>query len=88
LDVLYFLQLGPVLDSFNFILGHFKTIGRQDIAQILNRLRVELAFIGARIKAALMEVTEDITDLLGWLVLDKDGGLLAGGLLLGFLDNC
>jgi hypothetical protein len=64
LNVLYFLWLWPVLDSFNFIFGHFKTIGRQDITQILNRLGVELAFIGMRIKAILMEAMENITDML------------------------
>jgi ABC-type Mn2+/Zn2+ transport system permease subunit len=63
LKVLYFLQLGPVLDSFNFIFGHFKTIGRQDITQILNKLGVELTFISVCMKAILMEMTEDITDM-------------------------
>jgi hypothetical protein len=34
------------------------------------------------------EVDDRPVDLLIWPVLDEDGGLLAGGLLLEFLDNC
>jgi hypothetical protein len=34
------------------------------------------------------EVDDEPADLLVWPVLDEDGGLLTGGLLLGFLDNC
>jgi hypothetical protein len=34
------------------------------------------------------EVDDKPVDLLVWLVLDKDGGLLVGGLLLEFLDDC
>jgi hypothetical protein len=47
----------------DFSFRHFKTIGRQDIAQILNKLGVELIFIGACIKAILTEATEDILDM-------------------------
>jgi hypothetical protein len=34
------------------------------------------------------EVDDKPADLFIWLVLDKDGELLAGGLLLEFLNNC
>jgi hypothetical protein len=34
------------------------------------------------------EVDDKPVDLLVWLVLDEDGVLLAGGVLLEFLDDC
>jgi hypothetical protein len=47
-----------------------------------------LGFLYGLAAGAEEEVDDEPADLLVWLVLDKGGGLLAGGSLLGFLDDC
>jgi hypothetical protein len=49
---------------------------------------MRLGFLYGLAAGAEEEVDDKPADLLVWLVLDEDRGLLAGDLLLEFLDNC
>jgi hypothetical protein len=49
---------------------------------------MRLGFLYSLVAGAEGEVDDEPVDLLVWPVLDKDGGLLAGGLLFRFLDDC
>jgi hypothetical protein len=46
LDILYLTGSRPLLDGFNFVLGHCKSIGKKNVPKILSHISVELAFLG------------------------------------------
>ncbi|KIO02894.1 hypothetical protein M404DRAFT_146779, partial [Pisolithus tinctorius Marx 270] len=58
LDVLHLLQLRPVMDCLNFLGRHGETGGRENVAEVLNRVRVELALLWLGIETMLSKVAE------------------------------
>ena len=64
MDILDFLELQPVLDNLNFVIGHSKARRRKDISQILYWLGVKFAFFSFSIKASLAKMLEYFLNML------------------------
>ncbi|KIO12105.1 hypothetical protein M404DRAFT_92629, partial [Pisolithus tinctorius Marx 270] len=58
LDVLHLLQLRPVMDCLNFLSGHGETGGRENVAEVLNGVGVELTLLWLDIETMLSKVVE------------------------------
>jgi len=58
LNILDFLGFWPVLNNLYFVVRHGKARRRQDVSQILYRLRVKFAFLCFSIKISLVEMFE------------------------------
>ncbi|KIO08902.1 hypothetical protein M404DRAFT_133022, partial [Pisolithus tinctorius Marx 270] len=58
LDVSHLPRLRPVADCLNLLSGHGETRGRENIAKVLNRFRVELALLQLGIKTMLLKAAE------------------------------
>ena len=63
LDVADFSGFGPVEDSLDFLLGHGETVSGEDVAEILDGLRVEFALVCAGVEVVLAESSEDFLDM-------------------------
>ena len=74
LNVLDFTGFGPILDSFDLLHRHRKSGGREDIAQILHSVGMELALQGVGEESMFSQSLEDFPDvfLMKGLVLRKD----------------
>lgn len=58
------LRLRPILNRLDFLLIHRETLGRNYVAEVLDRRRVELALFGFAIKLVLMKAPKDFFDML------------------------
>ncbi|KIN96382.1 hypothetical protein M404DRAFT_163296 [Pisolithus tinctorius Marx 270] len=58
LDVLHLPQLRPVMDCLNFLSGHGETGGRENVAKVLDGVRVELALLWLGIETMLSKAAE------------------------------
>ncbi|KIO08925.1 hypothetical protein M404DRAFT_133593 [Pisolithus tinctorius Marx 270] len=58
LDVLHLLWLRPVADCLNLLGRHGETRGRENVAEVLDEVRVELALLWLGIKTMLSKVAE------------------------------
>ena len=74
LNVLNLMRLGPILDSLNLLHRHRESGGREDVAQILHSVGMELALQGVGEESVLSQSLEDFPDvfLMKGLVLGKD----------------
>ena len=74
LNVLNFTRFGPILDSLNLLHGHRESRGREDIAQILHSVSMELALQGVGKESMLSQSLENFLDvfLMKGLILGKD----------------
>ncbi|KDQ31746.1 hypothetical protein PLEOSDRAFT_1028736, partial [Pleurotus ostreatus PC15] len=50
----------PVLDRLDFRIIHGKTLRGENVAEIFHSVRVEFAFVGARVEFVLAEPTENL----------------------------
>ena len=76
LDIADFSGFGPVEDSLDFQLGHGETLPGEDVAEVLDELRVEFALVRACIQVVLPESSEYFSDvravLVGVVGVDED----------------
>ncbi|KIO07415.1 hypothetical protein M404DRAFT_136736, partial [Pisolithus tinctorius Marx 270] len=58
LDVSHLLQLRPVVDCLNFLSGHGETGRRENVAEVFDGVRVELALLQLGIETMLLKAVE------------------------------
>ena len=64
LNVLDFLQLGPIENCLDFVAGHREPRWGEDVSKVFNSLQVPFTFLRLEAKSVGMEMSEDILDVL------------------------
>ena len=68
LDIVDFLRLRPLEDSADLVVGHGKTVRRQDVSEVFHGVLVEFALVRSGVEPMLAEPAEHLLDVFPMIV--------------------